>query len=203
MTRPAMPRLLALAALATLAASGASAQHGHDAPPTDSVSTYLATGLRVDEAAPPPGSALGRAGLRYGDGGYVSVVFGRPFVRGRQVFGGLVGYGTVWAAGAHQATELWTTVPLVIGETRVEPGAYSLFVTPRPDRWTLHVNRLLGMHLADEYAPADDLVTVDVTPEALDAPVEALTWSFAANGSALTLAWDRVRVTFPFARADR
>ena len=197
-----MPRLLGLL-LVTLAASGVSAQHVHDAPPADSVSTYLATGLRVDEAAPPPGSALGRAGLRYGDGGYVSVVYGRPFVRGRQVLGGLVGYGMVWAAGAHRATELWTTVPLAIGGTRVEPGAYSLFATPRPDRWTLHVNRRLGMHLADEYDPADDLVTVDVTPEALDAPVEGLTWAFAADGSALTLAWDRVRVSLPLARADR
>ena len=196
-----MLRLLAL--LAMFASGSASAQHVHDAPPADSVSTYLATGLRVDEAAPPPGSALGRAGLRYGDGGYVSVVYGRPFVRGRMVFGGLVGYGTVWAAGAHQATELWTTVPLVIGGTRVEPGAYSLFATPRPDRWTLHVNRRLGMHLADEYDPADDLVTVDVSPETLDAPVEGLTWAFATDGSALTLAWDRVRVSLPLARADR
>ena len=119
------------------------------------------------------------------------------------MLGGLVGYGVVWAAGAHRATELWTTVPLAIGGTRVEPGAYSLFATPRPDRWTLHVNRRLGMHLADEYDPADDLVTVDVTPEALDAPVEGLTWAFAADGSALTLAWDRVRVSLPLARADR
>lgn len=199
-----MTRLFALAVLAALATSGTAAQHVHDAAPAaESVSTFLATGLRVDETAPPPGSALGRAGLRYGDGGYVSVVFGRPFVRGRQVFGGLVGYGQAWAAGAHQATELWTTVPLVIGGTRVEAGAYSLLATPRPDRWTLHINRGLGSHLADEYDPAADLVTVDVTPETLDAPVEGLTWAFAADGSALTLAWDRVRVSLPFVRADR
>lgn len=199
-----MTRLLAFAALATLAASGPAAQHVHgDAPPSDSVETSLATGLRIDEAAPPPGSAIGRAGLRYGDGGYVSVVFGRPFVRGRQVFGGLVGYGEVWAAGAHRATELWTTVPLRLGDTVVEPGAYSLFVTPRPGRWTIHVNRRVGMHLADEYDPADDLVTVDVDPEALAAPVEGLTWAFADDGSALTLVWDRARVALPIARADR
>ena len=206
-----MTRPLTLA-LAVLACSGASAQHVHPdgtrhvheaAPTADSVSTFLATGLRVDEAAPPPGSALGRAGLRYGDGGYVSVVFGRPFVRGRQIFGGLVGYGEVWSAGAHQATELWTTVPLVVGGTRIEPGAYSLFVTPRPDRWTIHVNRRLGMHLADEYDPTDDVVTVEVTPETLGAPVQALTWAFAPDSSSLTLAWDRTRVALPITRADR
>lgn len=198
-----MPRLLALLATLAALATTAHAQHDHHAPAADSVEVFLATGLRVDEAAPPPGSALARAGLRYGDGGYVSVVFGRPFMRGRQVFGGLVGYNALWVAGAHRATELWTTVPLTIGGTRVAPGAYSLFVTPRPDRWTLHLNRRLGMHLADEYDPAEDVVTVDVAPEALAAPVEALTWAFAPDGAALTLAWDRTRVALPLARADR
>lgn len=205
-----MTRLLLLAALALVVAGRAQAQHhGGHAAHTDThvaahavAETFVVDGLRVDAANPPAGSGVGRAGLRYGDGGYVSVVHGKPYARGRQVFGGLVGYDAVWTAGAHRATELVTTVPLVVGGTRLEPGAYGLFVTPRADRWTLHVNRALGMHLADEYDPALDVATVDVAPGAPDAPVEGLTWAFADDGSALVLSWDRARAAFPIARAD-
>ena len=148
MTRPL------LFVLAMLAASTASAQHDHarlDTEVEGVAETFVVTGLRVDEAAPPPGSGVGRAGIRFADGGYASVVHGKPYARGRTIWGGLVAWDAVWAAGAHRATEMVTTVPLLIGGVRVEPGAVSLFVTPRADApWTLHVSRSWGAHLADE-----------------------------------------------------
>jgi len=94
------------------------------------------------------------------------------------------------------------TVALDVGGVRIGPGVYALFVTPRADRWTLHVNRRPGQHLADEYDPADDVATVDAVPATLDEPVEALTWSFAADGASLTLAWGDASATFPVTRAD-
>lgn len=203
-------RALALALLAALAPA-ARAQHDHAAPtPGDSsravAEVFVVTGLRVDEAAPPPGSSVARAGLRWADGGYAAVVYGRPYRRGRVVFGGVVAWDTVWAAGAHRSTELWTTVPLVVGEgdaaVALAPGGYSLFVTPRASGpWTVHVNRALGMHLADEYDAALDAATVDVTTGALDAPVEALTYAFAPDGRALVLRWDRTEVALPIRRS--
>ena len=191
--------------VAALAAVPASAQHAHSAPapgagPLDVAETFVVTGLRLDEADPPPGSAVGRAAVRWVDGGYASVVYGRPFVRERQVWGGLVALDGVWLAGAHRATELVTTVPLGVGETRVAPGVYSLFVTPGADTWTLHVNTALGMHLADDYDPALDVATVTVAPAALDATVEGLTWAFSDDGAALVLSWDRPAASFPLPR---
>ena len=196
-----------VAALAALAASGASAQHHHAAPvsdghPTAVAETFVVDGLRVDPASPPAGSGVGRAGLRFADGGYASVVHGKPYARGRVLWGGLVAWDAVWAAGAHRATELVTTVPLRVGGTRVAPGAASLFVTPRADApWTLHVSRGLGAHLTDEYDPADDLATVDAAPVRLAEPVDGLTWTFADDGTALVLSWGDVSVSFPVARA--
>ena len=206
-----MTRPLALAALALALAAPALAQHDHArlgaeadsaeaGAPIAVAEAFVVTGLRVDEADPPPGSAVGRAGLRFADGGYVSVVHGKPYARGRQVWGGVVGYGAVWAAGAHRATELATTVPLDVGGTRVGPGVYALFVTPHADRWTLHVNRVPGQHLADAYDPAQDLATVNAAPMTLAVPVEGLTWAFAEAGDALTLAWADRAAAFPIAR---
>lgn len=195
------PLLLALA----LTAAPAAAQHVHGtAPPvgTDVLEAFVVDGFRIDPAAPPPGSGVGRAGLRFADGGYVHVVYGRPYARGRDVFGGLVGWDDVWVTGAHRATEFVTTVPLEIGGVRVEPGAYSLFTTPRPDRWTVHLNRALGMHLADEYDPALDVVAADVAPSPLAEPVEALTLDFVtADGAGLRVRWGRTSVVLPLRRA--
>ncbi len=197
---PLMRTLLLIALLATTA----QAQHNHGTEHTadlEVAETFVVTGLRVDEADPPPGSAVGRAGLRYGDGGYVSVVYGKPYVRGRVVWGGLVADGQVWAAGAHRATEMVTTVALEVGGTRLEPGAYTLFVTPTGNLWTLHVNSALGMHLADDYDSALDVATVEAAPIGLEASVEGLTWSFAEDGAGLVLSWDRRAAAFPIARA--
>jgi hypothetical protein len=195
--------------LALALASGAAAQHaGHGATPDSSgapqavTGTFVVSGLRIDDTAPPPGSGVARAGLRYADGGYVSVVHGKPYARGRVIWGGVVGFGAPWVAGAHHATELVTTVPLMVGRVRVEPGAYSLFVTPHHNAWTVHVNRALGMHLADEYDPAEDVGRVAVIPEILETPVEGLTWAFRRDGAFLTLSWGRLAGSVPIARAD-
>jgi len=175
----------------------AAAQHGGT---SDAMAeTFLVEGLRVDAADPPPGSAVGRAGVRLPDGGYLHILYGKPYKRGRQIFGGLVGFGHVWVTGAHRATELVVTVPVTVGGRSLEPGVYSLFTTPQPEQWTLHLNRALGMHLADEYDPGLDVLTVDLTPTTLDAPVEAFTIDFVpvADGADLRIRWDRTAVTVP------
>lgn len=189
--------LLAVLLLAA-AAAPAAAQHGDHAA-SATADAFLVTGLRVDPDDPPPGSAVGRAGARLPGGGYVHVVYGKPYARGRQVFGGLVAWDAVWVTGAHQATELVTTVPLTVGGAALEPGVYSLFTTPRPDRWTLHVNRALGMHLADAYDPALDVLAVDAAPQTLDEPAPALLLAFepAEDGVDLLIRWDRTEVRFP------
>ena len=174
-------------------------RHVHDAPAEGTVSTYVSPGLRVDAANPPAGSAVGRAGATLADGTYVSVVYGQPFVRGRAVFGGLVGWGAVWSTGAHTSTELALTRPVLFGGTRVEPGLYSLFSTPRADRWTFHLNRALGGHLADSYDVALNVAEAEATPEALGEAVQALTLEFvpAGTGVDLQLQWDRTGVRVP------
>ncbi len=160
---------------------------------------FVVDGLRVDPADPPPGSAVGRAGARLFGRGYIHVTYGRPFKRGREVFGGLVPWGRVWATGAHHATEIALTTPVEMDGLPLRPGMYSLFTTPRPDRWTLHVNRRLGMHLADEYDPDYDVLTVDAVPETLAEPVEAFTIDLVPTeaGLDLRIRWDRTSVRFP------
>lgn len=199
-------RLVLFACLALSPA--AAAQHDHGAAAHADVAAhgvaeaFTVEGLRVGEA-PPPGSGVGRAGVRFADGGYLSVTYGQPFARGRQVFGGLVAWDSVWALGAHRATELWTTVPLTLGGFRIRPGGYSLLATPGETSWTLHVNARLGAHLADEYDAFEDLATVAAAPSVLAEPQDALLVAFDTEGGlALRVSWANTTVAFPIQRAD-
>ncbi|MEM1041415.1 MAG: DUF2911 domain-containing protein [Bacteroidota bacterium] len=194
-----MTSRLLLAALALLLALPVAAQHDHAEAAAGEAETFVVEGFRLDPADPPPGSAVGRAGARLPGGGYLHVTYGKPYARGRQIFGGLVGYDMVWSTGAHRATELVVTVPVTVGGEDLEPGVYSLFTTPRPDRWTLHLNSVLGMHLADEYDPANDVLTADAAPEALDETVEAFVIDFVPEGEGvdLRIQWDRTAARIP------
>jgi len=173
--------------------------HDHGIRQEGETEIFLVEGLRVDPEYPPGGSAVGRTGARLPGGGYLHVVYGKPYARGREVFGELVKYDKIWVTGAHLSTELVVTVPVMVAGQHLEPGAYSLFTTPRRDRWTLHINRALGLHLASEYDPHLDVVAVDTAPAVLEEPSLGFVIEFLAaeDGVDLQIRWDRTAATFP------
>lgn len=164
-------------------------------------------GLRgIDPADPPAGSAVGRA-LGYVGDAYATLTYGRPYKRRRVVFGGLVPYGEVWATGAHFATEITFTEAVMIGPgagEHLEAGTYSIQTVPGETSWTVHFNRELGMHLADDYDASQDALSLEVPVEALGETVEALTIDFLdaapADGIDMRIRWDQTGVTVPLRR---
>jgi hypothetical protein len=184
-----------LLALLLSAAPLASAQ---TAPVADA---FVVSGLRIDASDPPPGSAVGRAGMRLPGGAYLHVVYGKPYARGRTIFGGVVGYDQIWSTGAHMATELVVTDFVTVGGQVLAPGVYALFTTPRASEpWTLHLNTRPGQHLADEYDPAEDALVTEMTRVPASDFSEDLVYEFVPleDGSAeLSIRWADVDVRVP------
>src|SRR4051794_34255152 len=100
-----------------------------------------------------PSFAVGQE--RYVDGKWLEITYGRPALRGRDVFGSGANYGKalidlplgewgpppVWRAGANVSTRLITEATLIIGDKKIPPGEYSLFIDVRgPNNWTLIVS---------------------------------------------------------------
>lgn len=137
------------------------------------------------------------------NGARVSVAYGRPSLRGRRAVGGaLVPYGQVWRTGANEATHFRTDRDLMIGETRVPAGSYTLWTIPGADRWTVIFNRQTGQW-GTEYNPEQDLARIPVSfDRAPGGPVEQLTMRFHAaecgDGGALHIVWENTRVSIPF-----
>jgi hypothetical protein len=103
----------------------------------------------------------------------IVITYGQPHARGRQVVGGLIPMDTVWRFGANMATTLHSDVDVRLGELRVPPGDYSLFVLYTRSGWSLIVNRGTGQWGTD-YDPSKDLGRVPLAARTLGEPEESL-----------------------------
>ena len=164
-------------------------------------------------------SPMGMARTMLGDT-YVSVVYSRPYERGREnIFGteesgALVPYGQVWRTGANEATEITLTGDVKVAGQDLPAGTYSLFTTPGPDSWKIHFNSRLGLSGTGifedgEFTPVDltetDVLTVSATPTTLpeDKKVDQFTISFDKTdaGADMVLRWIRTEVRVPIVPA--
>jgi hypothetical protein len=153
----------------------------------------------MDMAYYPPGFSM-TVSVQGKPGTLISrVIYSRPQMRGREIFGKLVPYGKVWRLGANQATELDIYSPVTIGGHRIAPGRYTLYAIPGTDKWTIILNSQTDTWGAFGYKQSKDILRTDVPVTHLDAPVEAFTMVFekAGGGANLVMAWDTVEVKLP------
>ena len=131
--------------------------------------------------------------------GYARIVYSQPMLRGRQMLGSEVDYGKVWRFGANEATELFLTEELEIGEdTELPAGAYAIFCIPSADSWTLIFNRGLGEWGAYNYDESLDVARVTLPVQRSDEAFEAFTIYFEdvpdAESDKLVMAWGNSKV---------
>jgi len=130
-------------------------------------------------------------------GQHISVRYGRPYKKGRVIFGGLVPYGQVYRCGADSATTVTFDQDASFGGKPVKAGTYTLFVIPNEKSWTIILNGQLGQWGAFDYEKYKDkdILHVDEPVKNLDQPVEQLTISLPP--SSLVIEWDKVQVAVP------
>jgi hypothetical protein len=134
------------------------------------------------------------------DGAALTIVYGRPSMRGRVIFGSLVPYGRVWCPGADEATTLESSRVLHVGTLRIPTGPHTIWILPQRDRWTLIVSREPeGFHT--QYNERADLGRVPLTKRSLEAPIEQLTFAIGANpsgGGTIAMSWEKTEVSASF-----
>ncbi|MFN7920525.1 MAG: DUF2911 domain-containing protein [Bryobacteraceae bacterium] len=86
----------------------------------------------------------------------ITISYGRPYKKGRVIFGGLEPWGKVWRTGADEATTFTTTSDLMVGPLHVVAGSYSLFTIPNEKEWTLVLNKTVKQWGAFQYKEGDD-----------------------------------------------
>ncbi len=165
-----------------------------------------------DTTEAPPGASQAIASPRDSvqaniAGASVSVNYGRPFMRGRTIFGGLVPYNQVWRTGANEATAFRATADLDVNGVRVPAGDYTLYTLPREGssgqvgEWLLIINRQTGQW-GTEYDRNQDLARIPMQVTRLDRPVEQFTIRVAPEAGAragrIIMMWERTQGTVDF-----
>jgi len=132
------------------------------------------------------------------------LIYGRPQLNGRKVFGELQEFGKVWRLGANEATEIEFFKDVKIKNQKIKKGRYTLYCIPYPDKWALIVNKETDTWGSFKYDQSKDVLRID-EPVIKNETTEALTMIFepSATGANLLMYWDDVKVSLPIDFKDR
>ena len=126
----------------------------------------------------------------------VSIEYGRPSVKDRVIWGGLVPYDRVWRTGADEATTISFSDDVRIGDEELAAGQYSLFTIPGESEWTVIFNRVAQQWGAFNYDETQDALRVTVETRPCDF-VE--TFEITIEDSEVILSWAELAVPFTIA----
>lgn len=155
----------------------------------------LAQTAAVEFPAPSPASTLKqRVGLTD-----VEIVYSRPSVRGRKIFGNMIPYGEVWRTGANAATRITFSTDVKLQGIPLAAGAYELFTIPGRDEWSIIVQKLLEKPSWGAYSYKKESDTARMTAKPVTVPTPIESFSFGVGdlrdtGATVYLAWENTRV---------
>ena len=129
----------------------------------------------------------------------VVVEFGRPSVKDRKVWGGLVPYDRVWRTGADECTTITLGSDILVEGQTLAAGTYSLFTIPGESEWTVVFNSVADQWGSFNYDESKDVLRVNVEPRSAEF-VETL--EFEVDGSDVILRWEELAVPFSLAAAE-
>jgi hypothetical protein len=135
----------------------------------------------------------------------ISVLYNRPFKKGRVIFGELVPYNKVWRTGANEATVFETNKDLVFGDKTLKAGKYTLFTIPEEQSWNILFNTETGQWGVDfngeaNRDPVKDALSVQALSVQQEKEFEQFTISIERWGEEMQLIfmWDKTLVSVPF-----
>lgn len=153
-----------------------------------------------EQAGAPAGQASSRDTVEAAVGSaHLWIDYGRPALRGRDVWANGVLGDTLWRTGANAATQFRTDVDLVLGGKTVPAGTYTLW-TATSGGYQLVVNKQIGQW-GTVYDNKQDLVRVPLQESSVATPAERFTIAVEAQsaGALLALTWGPKRLSVPVA----
>jgi DUF2911 family protein len=127
----------------------------------------------------------------------VKVVYHRPEIKGRTIWGQLVPYNEPWRAGANENTVVTFSSDVKIGGKPLKAGTYGLHMIPTQKEWTIAFSTMTTAWGSFTYDAKEDAVRVTVTPRTEPTSEERLSYGFddvTDTKATLVLRWEKLAV---------
>jgi tetratricopeptide (TPR) repeat protein len=127
----------------------------------------------------------------------ITVVYHRPAMNGRPIWGGLVPYNEAWRAGANENTTIQFSTDVKVGGKALKAGTYGLHMIPTAKEWTIAFSTMSVAWGSFTYDQKEDALRVTVTPRTAPTSQERLLYRFDDPGdtkATLVLAWEKLEV---------
>ena len=130
----------------------------------------------------------------------IEIVYSRPNMKGRVVFGDLAPMGKLWRTGANAATKVTFGEDVKVGGVAVKAGSYVLYTIPNKDEWEVIVNKGLDNWGTDGYKAEEDVAKFKVKPMILPMNIETFTIQIAnvmPASADIQIMWEKTAVAIP------
>ncbi len=154
---------------------------------------------QVNMPAPSPGQTIIQDfGL-----GKIELIYSRPGIKGRQVFGEnseLVPLGKPWRTGANAATKIHFSDNVSFGGKAIDTGTYVIYTIPNKTEWDIVLSKGTTYPGSDGFKESDDILHYKAAVVSIKEKIETFTMQFAnlKNESCeLHLRWANTDVAVP------
>ena len=149
----------------------------------------------ITPQASPKSTVMQRVGLTD-----ITIVYSRPGVKARNIFGTVVPFGKRWRTGANATTSIKFSDDVTIEGKKVPAGEYGLYTIPNKTEWlvVLNKNTKLGADV-DGFKDDQDVARFTIKPTKLSSKVETFTINFTDVTPATTnvaMEWEMTGAKF-------
>jgi len=126
----------------------------------------------------------------------IRVIYHRPAVHGRRIWGKVVPYGQVWRTGANEITRVTFSDPVTVEGHPLAAGAYGLHMIPGESKFTAIFSNDATSWGSFTYDQKNDALRVEITPQPNEMR-ESLTYEFAdvtPDSTTLRLEWEKLAI---------
>ena len=126
----------------------------------------------------------------------IELTYSRPSLKGRNVFGTVVMYDSLWRTGANSATKIKFNDPVEILGHQVDTGSYAIYTIPHKNgEWTFVLNKGSNNSGVSGYQESEDVFRANIMSKKMANKVETFTMQFSditLESCVLTLPCDNV-----------
>src|SRR6185437_7554151 len=109
----------------------------------------------------------------------IELTYSRPGLKGRNVFGNVVLYDSLWRTGANGATKIKFNDPVEILGHKVDSGSYAIYTIPHKNgEWTIVLNKGFNNSGVSGYQKSEDVFREKVKSTKTSNKIETFTMQF-------------------------